>query len=49
MGSAHRLTMVNILSKFNENPSRGKGDNYGETGNKMLNTMAFNFDLEPAY
>ena len=25
-GFVHRLTEVNILSKLNENPSRGKGD-----------------------
>ena len=26
MGSAHRLTEINIWMKFNENPSKGSGD-----------------------
>ena len=26
IGSAHHLIKVNICPKFNENPSRGKGD-----------------------
>ena len=45
MGSTHRLTEANIWSKFNENPSRGKGE-LERTRNSKLKLVTFNCDLD---
>ena len=39
------ITEVNILSKFNENPSRSTGD-IERMRNQWLNPMTFNCDLD---
>ena len=47
MGSAHRLTERIIWVMFNENLTKGRGDNEG-TSNSRVNTTALKCDLAHA-
>ena len=50
MGSAHRLTKVNIGPSFNENPLKGLGDiKHARKGYQKLVTSDCDLDLEPTW